>query len=82
VRTKCARKTSVGQWSQSRDRRELPRVTGPAGGYPGQGVAGVLHLASEPTFVVTRSCVGQGFGLWRMAGVARRGTRHGTCSWG
>jgi hypothetical protein len=38
VRTKCAGKTSVGLWGQSRDPRELPGVTG-----PGHGVAGVLH---------------------------------------
>jgi hypothetical protein len=38
VRTKCAEKTSVGLWGQSRDPRELPGVTGPC-----HGVAGVLH---------------------------------------
>jgi hypothetical protein len=38
VRTKCAEKTSVGLWGQSRDPRELPGVIG-----PGHGVAGVLH---------------------------------------
>jgi hypothetical protein len=30
VRTKCAEKTSVGLWGQSRDPIELPGVTGPA----------------------------------------------------
>ena len=38
VRTKCAEKTSVGLWSQSRDPRELPGITG-----AGSGVAWVLH---------------------------------------
>jgi hypothetical protein len=57
VRTKCAEKTSVGMWGQSRNPRELPGVTG-----PGHGVAGVLHLVSEP-------------GSGQVCGhVARRGT--------
>ena len=54
VRTKCAEKTSVGLWGQSKDPRELPGVTG-----AGPGVAGVLHLVSEPTLAVSRVCVGQ-----------------------
>jgi hypothetical protein len=41
VRTKCAEKTSVGLWGQSRDPRELPGVTGPS-----HGVVGVLQIAS------------------------------------
>ena len=57
VRTKCAEKTSVGLWGQSRDPRELPGITG-----AGPGVAGVLQLVSEPTLAVTRACVGQGRG--------------------
>ena len=40
VRTKCAEKTSVGLWGQSRDPRELPGVTGPARGW-----VGVLHMS-------------------------------------
>ena len=44
VRTKCAEKTSVDLWGQSRDPRELPGVTGPARGW-----AGVLHpLKKKP----------------------------------
>ena len=54
VRTKCAEKTSVGLWGQSRDPRELPGVTG-----AGPGVAGVLQLVSEPTLAITRACAGQ-----------------------
>ena len=68
VRTKCAGKTCVGLWGQSRDPRELPGVTA-----AGLGGAGVLHLVSEPTFAVTRACAGQGRGH-----VARRGTCAGT----
>jgi hypothetical protein len=44
---------------------------------PKPGVVGVLHLVSYPTFVVTRV---RGSGMWSMAGVVRRGTRHGTCA--
>ena len=51
---KCAEKTSVGLWGQSRDPKELPGVTG-----VGPGVAGVLQLVSEPTLAVTRACAGQ-----------------------
>jgi hypothetical protein len=40
---------------------------------PGHGMAGVLHLVSEPTLAVTRACVGQVCGH-----VARRGTWVGT----
>jgi hypothetical protein len=36
---------------------------------PDHGVAGVLHLVSEPTLAVTRACAGQVYGH-----VARRGT--------
>jgi hypothetical protein len=68
VRTKCAEKTSVGLWGQSRHPRELPGVTG-----PNHGVVGVLHLVSEPTLVVTRACAGQVCGH-----VARRCTWVGT----
>jgi hypothetical protein len=68
VRKKFIEKTSVGLWGQSRDPRELPGVTG-----PGHGVAGVLHLVSEPTLAVTRACAGQVCGH-----VARRGTWVGT----
>jgi hypothetical protein len=64
VRTKCAEKTSVDLWGQSRDPRELPGVIG-----PDHGVAGVLHLISEPTLAVTWACAGQVHGH-----VARRGT--------
>jgi hypothetical protein len=64
VRTKCAEKTSVGLWGQSINLRELPGVTGPS-----HGVVGVLHLVSEPTLAVTRTCAGQVRGH-----VARRGT--------
>ena len=53
VRTKCVEKTSVDLWGQSRDPRELPGVTA-----AGHGVAGVLHLVSDPTLAVTRECVG------------------------
>jgi hypothetical protein len=66
VRTKCAEKTSVGLWGQSRDLRELPGVTGPS-----HGVVGVLHLVSELTLAVTWACVGQGRG---------HGVHHGTCA--
>ena len=68
VRTKCAEKTSVGLWGQSRDPRELPGVAA-----PDTTVSGVLHLVSEPTLAVTRACAGQGRGH-----VARRGTCAGT----
>ena len=54
VRTKCAEKTSVGLWGQSRDSRKLPGVTGPARGW-----VGVFQLVSEPTLAVTRACAGQ-----------------------
>jgi hypothetical protein len=39
VRTKCAEKTSVGLWGQSRNPRELPGVIGPS-----HGVVGVLQM--------------------------------------
>jgi hypothetical protein len=65
VRTKCAGKTSVDLWGQSRNPRELPGVTGLS-----HGVVRVLHLVSEPTLAVTRVCAGQVCGH-----VARRGTR-------
>jgi hypothetical protein len=68
VRTKCAKKTSVGLRGYSRDPRELPGVTGLS-----HGVVGVLHLVSEPTLAVTRACAGQVCGH-----VARRGTWVGT----
>ena len=50
MRIKCAEKTSVGMWGQSRDPRELPGVAG-----AGPGVAGVLQLVTNlcqeyPTF--------------------------------
>jgi hypothetical protein len=35
VRTKCAEKTSVGLWGQSRDPRELPGITSPTMGWLG-----------------------------------------------
>jgi hypothetical protein len=41
VRTKCAEKTSVGLWGQSRDPRELPDITGPS-----HGVVGVLQTGN------------------------------------
>ena len=46
VRIKCAEKTSVGLWGQSRDPRELPGVTGPARGW-----VGVLHYYTELSYV-------------------------------
>ena len=44
VRTKCAEKTSVDLWGQSRDPRELPGVT--AAGSEGRGVT--IGIRADP----------------------------------
>jgi hypothetical protein len=66
VRTKCAEKTSVDLWGQSRNPRELSGVTG-----PGHGVAGVLHIQHKKYSCVdlanSTACIGKyvGHGLLR-----------------
>jgi hypothetical protein len=45
VRTKCAEKTSVGLWGQSRNPRELPGVTGLSTGWSGCYIVGVNEIS-------------------------------------
>jgi hypothetical protein len=63
VRTKYAQKTPFWSVGTIYDPRELPGVS-----TIDPGLDGVLQVVSEPTLVVSRVCVGYGFGY--MAHVA------------
>ena len=64
VRTKCAGKTSVGLWGQSRDPRELPGVTTTGPEWPGC----YKWYQSRPSRFHGRVWA-RGADIWRMAHV-------------
>ena len=73
MRTKCAEKTSVGLWGQSRDPIELPGVTAADPGV-GRGVTFGIRADPRGNTGVCGSGV-RACGAWR---VWPAGTRHGT----